>query len=82
MGKITCEVIQRAPMQLDCDLGNIDQGTGAAAFLFAIFCAHWAMGSERNPWLWFFAGLILAPITGLVLLYKTSVDRQSTQSGD
>jgi len=49
---------------------------GAAFFLFGLFCAWWAQNSGRNPWLWFFLGWLFAPITGLVLLYRTSQDRR------
>ena len=48
--------------------------TGLVFYLFAIFCAYWAQATERNAWVWFFAGWLFAPITGLVLLYKTSED--------
>jgi hypothetical protein len=43
---------------------------GYVGFLFGIFCAYWAQTTARNPWLWFFFGWILAPIAGLVLLWK------------
>ena len=46
--------------------------SGMVLFLFAIFCAYWAQTTGRNAWLWFFAGLFFAPITGLVLLYKNA----------
>ena len=49
---------------------------GFVTFLFGVFCAYWAQTSNRNAWLWFFVGLFFAPITGLVLLYKNSQDRQ------
>ena len=42
--------------------------------LFGIFCAYWAQSTRRNPWLWFFFGWLLAPIAGLVLLYKNAND--------
>lgn len=46
--------------------------TGFVTFLFGIFTAYWAQTTRRNAWLWFFFGLILAPIAGLMLLYKNS----------
>ena len=46
--------------------------TGMVWFLFAIFVAYWAQTTKRSAWLWFFLGLLFAPITGLVLLYKNS----------
>jgi hypothetical protein len=51
---------------------------GYVNFLFGIFCAHWAQGTRRNAWLWFFLGLCFAPITGVVLASKNAADlRQS-----
>ena len=44
---------------------------GLVLFLFGIFTAYWAQTTRRNAWLWFF----LAPLTGLVLLYKNSRNR-------
>ena len=41
-------------------------------FLFGIFCAYWAQTTNRSAWLWFFLGWILAPITGIVLIYKNT----------
>ena len=43
---------------------------GFVTFLFGIFCAYWAQMTKRNAWLWFFFGLILAPIAGVVLVVK------------
>jgi hypothetical protein len=48
----------------------IDAPVGLVVFLFGIFCAYWAQTTSRNAWLWFFLGFFLAPITGLVLLFK------------
>ena len=50
---------------------------GFVTFLFGIFCAYWAQTTRRNPWAWFFFGLFLAPIAGVVLLYKNSKDGQA-----
>jgi formate hydrogenlyase subunit 3/multisubunit Na+/H+ antiporter MnhD subunit len=43
---------------------------GLVFFLFGIFCAYWAQTTNRSAWLWFLMGFFLAPITGLVLLFK------------
>lgn len=51
--------------------------TGFVTFLFGIFTAYWAQSTRRSSWLWFFLGLFFAPITGLVLLYKNSHDRDA-----
>ena len=40
--------------------------TAPAAFAF--FAAYWAQQTQRNPWLWFFFGLILMPVAGITLL--------------
>jgi len=48
-----------------------------AAFVSAVLAALWAQNTRRNAWLWFFAALLLAPVTLLVLLYKNSVDLRS-----
>jgi hypothetical protein len=45
---------------------------GLLVFFFAIYCGIWAQKTQRNYWLWFFAGLFFAPITGIVLLVKNS----------
>jgi len=49
---------------------------GFVTFLFGIFCAYWAQTTNRNAWVWFFFGLVLAPIAGVVLVYKNSQDRR------
>ena len=51
--------------------------TGLILFLFGIFCAYWAQEEGRNAWLWFFAGLIFGPLTGLVLLHLNSRRRRA-----
>jgi hypothetical protein len=48
-------------------------------FLFGIFCAHWAQNTGRNAWLWFFLGLLFAPITGLALLVRNSDDLKASK---
>ena len=42
--------------------------------LFAFFCALWAQNTSRNPWLWFFLGLVFSIITAFVVLHKNSMD--------
>jgi hypothetical protein len=56
------------------------ESTGAVLFLFGIFCALWAQNTNRNPWLWFFLGLLFSIITGLVLLAKNSDDRKKART--
>ena len=48
----------------------------AVLFLFAAFCALWALNTNRNPWLWFFAGLFFHVITVIVLLDKDARDKR------
>ncbi len=62
-------------IRLRSDVGNA-AGPGAALFLFGVVCALWAQNTGRNPWLWFFLGLFFSVITGLVMLYKNSQDRE------
>jgi len=49
---------------------------GMVFYLFGLFCAYWAQATGRNAWLWFIVGLLFAAITGAVLLYKNSQDRE------
>jgi hypothetical protein len=56
-------------------------GSGASLFLFGVVCALWAQNTGRNPWLWFFLGLLFSVITGLVMLYKNSQDRKMVRTG-
>jgi hypothetical protein len=53
---------------------------GAALFLYGAFCALWAQNTGRNPWLWFFAGIIFSFVGVLVLLAKNSDDRRARGS--
>ncbi|MGY3266485.1 MULTISPECIES: hypothetical protein [unclassified Lysobacter] len=46
--------------------------TGWGAFMAGVFCAYWAQTTNRNPWVWFAFGFFLAPIAGLVLLWKNA----------
>lgn len=53
---------------------------GMVSFLFGIFCAYWAQETGRNAWLWFFFGLFLPPIAGIVLCIKNSSDKKEVTS--
>jgi len=44
-------------------------------FLYAGFCALWAQNTNRNPWLWFFAGFLFSVIAVVTLLIKNRDDR-------
>jgi hypothetical protein len=50
------------------DTGGASMGLLACAALLAL----WAQNTERNPWLWFFLGLIFSVITVFVMLYKNA----------
>lgn len=73
--KATCTLADG--QQMACVIDGLNRGAapGLVLFLFGIFCAYWAISSGRNAWLWFFLGLVFAPITGIVLLIKHSADR-------
>jgi hypothetical protein len=49
---------------------------GGVFFLFGAFCALWAQNTNRNPWLWFFLGLIFNVFTVIALLIKNSEGRK------
>lgn len=58
-----------------------DRGSLASlGFLFGGFCALWAQNTRRNPWLWFFLGLLFSVGTVIVLLFKNSQDRKEGPS--
>ena len=48
---------------------------GLVGFLFGVFCAYWAQTTDRSAWPWFFFGFTLSAVAGVVLLWKTSMDR-------
>ena len=61
---------------------NVDgryASVGFVTFLFRVFCAYWAQTTNRNAWAWFFFGLFLAPIAGVVLLYKNAKGRRASK---
>ena len=45
-------------------------------FLFGAFCALWAQNTGRNPWLWFFLGLLFSVFTIFFVLTKNANDLQ------
>ena len=54
---------------------TINLGT-PVLFLFGAFCALWAQNTGRNPWLWFFLGLLFSVVTVFFLLTKNANDIQ------
>ena len=71
--QVTCTTQSGQSFPCVYNRNDVHGGIGAV-FFFAIFCAYWAQTTGRNSWLWFFAGLIVAPIAALALLYKNSID--------
>jgi hypothetical protein len=67
-GKI--QKIETKLSRLEKDYGD----TGIGLFLAGIFCALWAQYTRRSSWLWFFFGLILAPLALIVLVSKNADD--------
>jgi len=67
---------------LESRVANLEHGIpyhaeeGFGSFLFGAFCALWAQNTGRNPWLWFFLGLVFSVITVLVLLSKNADDKK------
>src|SRR5208283_1875162 len=50
--------------------------TPVILILFGGFCALWAQNTGRNPWLWFFLGLLFSVFTVYVVLRKNADDRE------
>jgi hypothetical protein len=50
--------------------------------LFGCSRALWAQNTNRNPWLWFFLGLIFNVFTVIVLLLRNSEDRRRSRQSD
>ena len=73
--------------ELESDVEDLESdieetaGKGLILFLFGVFCALWAQNTGRDPWLWFFMGLIFSVITVLVLLSKNAEDRRLAAEG-
>ncbi len=53
---------------------NSYASSALVTFLFGAFCALWAQNTNRNPWLWFFAGAVFSIITICLLLYDNAND--------
>lgn len=66
--------IQSDLSEIRLDLQDAGEA-GLVLFVIGAVCALWAQNSKRNPWIWFFAGLIFNVITLLVMLVKNSNDK-------
>lgn len=49
-----------------------DSTIGISLFVSGILCALWAQYTRRSAWLWFFFGLILAPIALITMVWKNA----------
>jgi len=49
-----------------------DATAGIGLFVSGILCALWAQYTRRSAWLWFFFGLILAPIALIAMVWKNA----------
>jgi len=59
-------------------LGSRD-AAGGVLFFIGVFCALWAQNTGRNPWLWFFIG-VLANVAALIaVLIKNGDDKFNRQ---
>ncbi len=65
--------IERKVNRLEDDL----EIAGIAVFLSGIICALWAQYTRRSAWLWFFFGLLLAPIALIALVWQNALGLQS-----
>lgn len=53
---------------------NLPQG--GFLLLYGAFCALWAQNAGRNPWIWFFMGIVLNFVAALAVLDRNSYDRK------
>ena len=76
------------PRTIDERVTRLEQRVGRADALVsvsvvaAVLCAWWAQDTGRNPWLWFFAGLVFSVISLLVLLYKNAAEVRARRAPD
>lgn len=81
----TAQTLPDTVVELEHRVSKLEQAVqstsnvGIPLFLFGAFCALWAQNTSRNPWLWFFLGLLFSAISVLVLLYKNGQDRRDTR---
>lgn len=75
---VTC-TSQLAPGQpLACPVFDAGAaGAGRVLFLFAVACACWAITTRHAAFAGCPAGLVVAPVTGLVLLLRASQRRSN-----
>jgi hypothetical protein len=77
--------IQSMRNKLDSETWNLRQEIdsyaplGLVLFLFGVFCALWAQNTGRNPWSWFFLGLIFSVLTVITVLINNSRDQSEEE---
>ena len=62
--------IEERISNLEQEVSDLEDVYAGVGFLMGIVCALWAQNTKRNAWVWFFFGLFLFPIAGLVMLAK------------
>lgn len=54
-----------------------DATAGIGLLVSGIICALWAHYTRRSAWLWFFFGLLLAPIALIAMVWKNALGLES-----
>ena len=66
--------ISRETSSLERRMKDLEDNASAGLAVFAsgILCALWAQYTRRSAWLWFFFGLLLAPIALIAMAWKNA----------
>lgn len=73
VAQLTERRVERVESRVD-KLERAGRNYGPASLVAGVLAALWAQNTRRNAWLWFFMGVLFAPITLLILLYKNAAD--------
>jgi hypothetical protein len=73
VAQLTERRVERVESRVD-KLERAGRDYAPASLVAGVLAALWAQNTRRSAWLWFFMGLLFAPIALLVLLYKNSAD--------
>ena len=49
---------------------DLGRGIPASLILSGVLCALWAQATRRSAWLWFFLGILIAPIAWILVLWN------------
>jgi len=60
--------------QIQKESTNSSYALGLVVFLFGGVCAIWAQNTDRNPWKWFFLGLLFNVFALGVVLFQNGRD--------